>query len=60
MAGRGFGKTRCGSEFVLAEAMTRPGADFAIVAPTIGAARDVALEGTSGILRIAGRNEVAH
>ncbi len=60
MAGRGFGKTPCGSEFVLAEAMARPGADFAIVAPTIGAARDVALEGTSGILRIAQRDEVSH
>jgi phage terminase large subunit-like protein len=60
MSGRGWGKTRAGSEWLLAEAISRPGTDWAVVAPTFGAARDVCAEGTAGILRIAQRDEVAH
>ncbi|MEH6685537.1 MAG: terminase family protein [Qipengyuania sp.] len=52
LAGRGWGKTRTGAEdvawFGCAHAETR----IAIVAPTIGAARDVCVEGESGLLSV--------
>jgi len=51
MSGRGAGKTRTGNEWVhkMVEQVPR----VALVAPTSGAARDVLLEGESGLLRIA-------
>ena len=60
LAGRGFGKSRAGSEWILESALHHPQTDWAIVAPTFGAARDICIEGPSGILRIAGKREVAH
>lgn len=52
LAGRGWGKTRTGAEdvawFGCANAETR----IAIVAPTIGAVRDVCVEGESGLLSV--------
>ena len=49
-----------GSEWVLEGALTHPGTDWAIVAPTFGAARDICIEGPSGVLRVAGKGEVSH
>jgi phage terminase large subunit-like protein len=49
-AGRGFGKTRTGAEWIRARART--GGHWAIVAPTAADARDVMVEGSSGILAI--------
>lgn len=58
LAGRGFGKTRCGAEWVRSIATGRtplgPSSHsrIAIVAETAADARDVLVEGESGILRI--------
>ena len=51
LAGRGFSKTRTGAEQIRARA-TRTARRLALVAPTAGDARDVMVEGESGILAI--------
>lgn len=53
MAGRGFGKTRAGAEWVRMVADTDPGARIALVAASLGEARAVMVEGESGILACA-------
>ena len=50
MAGRGFGKTRAGAEWVRALADADPEARIALVAATLGEARSVMVEGESGLL----------
>lgn len=50
MAGRGFGKTRTGAEFVRTEIMANRARRVALVAPTAADARDVMVEGQSGLL----------
>ncbi|MDX2211058.1 MAG: terminase family protein [Sphingopyxis sp.] len=52
LAGRGFGKTRAGAEWVRAVALGRPGARIALVAETPAEARSVMVEGVSGLLNI--------
>jgi phage terminase large subunit-like protein len=52
LAGRGFGKTRTGAEHIRARATARTAGRFALVAPTAGDARDVMVEGESGILAV--------
>ena len=52
LAGRGFGKTRTGAELVRARAASGSARRIAFVAPTAADARDVMVEGESGILRI--------
>lgn len=51
LAGRGFGKTRTGAEDVADYGMRYPNSRIAIVAPTIGDARDTCVEGESGLYR---------
>ena len=53
MAGRGFGKTRAGSEWIYRLAGGKPGARIALVGATIHEARNVMVEGVSGLLRVA-------
>ncbi|MGE7371049.1 DNA-packaging protein [Neorhizobium sp. NPDC001467] len=55
MGGRGSGKTRAGSEWVHAVASAAPRSDLriALVAETLGDAREVMVDGASGICRIA-------
>ena len=53
LAGRGFGKTRSGAEFVRARIAARAARRIALVAPTEADARDVMVEGESGLLAIA-------
>ena len=53
MAGRGFGKTRAGSEWIHRLASGKPGARIALVGATIHEARNVMVEGVSGLLRVA-------
>ena len=53
MAGRGFGKTRAGSEWIYGLASGKPGARIALVGATIHEARNVMVEGVSGLLRVA-------
>lgn len=55
MGGRGSGKTRAGAEWVhaLASAEQRSNLRIALVAETLGDAREVMIDGVSGICRIA-------
>jgi len=50
MAGRGFGKTRAGAEWVRSVAESDPDARIALVGATLGEARSVMVEGESGLL----------
>jgi Terminase large subunit, T4likevirus-type, N-terminal len=52
MAGRGFGKTRAGSEWVRACADANPQARIALIGATLVEARAVMVEGESGLLAI--------
>jgi len=54
LAGRGFGKTRTGAEWLAENAWRHPGTRWAIVAPTFGDARDTCVEGESGLLHALG------
>lgn len=57
MAGRGFGKTRAGAEWVRAMAMAGVKGQIALVGETDDDTRHVMVEGPSGVLRIAPRHE---
>ena len=52
MAGRGFGKTKAGAEWVRHLAETGQAKRIALMAPTAAAIRNVMIEGQSGILAI--------
>lgn len=52
LAGRGFGKTRSGAEWVSAVAERHPEARIALVAANLAEARAVMVEGESGLLSI--------
>jgi predicted phage terminase large subunit-like protein len=53
LAGRGFGKTRTGAEWVRSEVQRGGARRLALVAPTAADVRDVMVEGESGILATA-------
>ena len=52
MAGRGFGKTRAGAEWVRERVSRGEGRRVALVAPTPDDVRNVMVEGVSGLLRV--------
>lgn len=52
IAGRGFGKTRTGAEYIRARVAGRTATRLALVAPTAADARNVMVEGESGVLSI--------
>lgn len=52
MAGRGFGKTRAGAEWVRAVAEAHPDARIALVAASLHEARSVMVEGESGLMAV--------
>lgn len=52
-AGRGFGKTRAGSEWVSELAQATPGGRFALVGATLDEVRRVMIEGRSGLIATA-------
>src|SRR5579883_2183900 len=52
LAGRGFGKTRTGAEWVRSKIESGQAKRIALVAPTAADARDVLVEGPGGILSI--------
>ncbi len=52
LAGRGFGKTRTGAEWIRSKVETEQCGRLAFVAKDPGEARDVMIEGESGILRV--------
>jgi phage terminase large subunit-like protein len=53
LAGRGFGKTRAGAEWIHGLAKARPGSRIALVGATIAEARSIMVEGVSGLLTVA-------
>jgi len=53
LAGRGFGKTRAGAEWVREIAETRPRMRIALVGATMAETRRVMVEGDSGLLAVA-------
>jgi phage terminase large subunit-like protein len=53
LAGRGFGKTRAGAEWITAVAKAHPGARLALVGATAHDAQGVMMEGESGLLAVA-------
>lgn len=55
MAGRGFGKTRTGAEFIRAEVQAGRMVRVALVGPTASDVRDVMVEGESGLLEVCRR-----
>jgi phage terminase large subunit-like protein len=57
MAGRGFGKTRMGAEWVRARAMEKADRRIAIIGATASDVRAVMVEGGSGLLSIAPEGE---
>jgi phage terminase large subunit-like protein len=59
LAGRGFGKTRAGAEWVLGLARAQPDASFALVAASADEARRVMVEGPSGLIASAPPRERA-
>ncbi|MGK6324521.1 DNA-packaging protein [Sphingomonas sp. DT-51] len=56
-AGRGFGKTRAGAEWVCAMARAQPRARIALVGATLDDAHQVMVEGPSGVLAVARAGE---
>lgn len=52
LAGRGFGKTRAGAEWVRHVASADPSARIALIGASLGEARAVMIEGDSGVLAI--------
>ena len=55
MAGRCFGKTRAGAEWIFRLANGKPGVRVALVGATIGDARSIMVEGVSGLVSVARR-----
>lgn len=53
MAGRGWGKTFVGSNWLAERALSESG-DYAVVAPTLGDAKKICVEGESGLLAALG------
>ena len=54
MAGRGFGKTRAGAEWLANQAVKYPKSNWAVVAATIADIRETCFEGESGLLQALG------
>lgn len=52
LSGRGWGKTRCGSEWIVWEALKRPRTRWAVIARTSADIRDTCFEGESGIISV--------
>src|SRR4029453_9498483 len=55
MAGRGFGKTRAGAEWIHRLATGRAGLRIALVGASIAETRGIMVEGVSGLLSVARR-----
>src|SRR5205809_3626303 len=55
MAGRGFGKTRAGAEWIFRLANGKPGVRVALIGATINDARSIMVEGVSGLVAVARR-----
>ena len=58
LAGRGWGKTRTGAEWVAERIRSFPGARIALVAETFSDGRDTMMEGESGLLSVLREDEL--
>lgn len=58
-AGRGFGKTRAGAEWIWARVRAQPDAQIALVGATLDEVAQVMVKGPSGLLATAGSGESA-
>ncbi|WP_339098347.1 terminase family protein (plasmid) [Deinococcus sp. VB142] len=58
LAGRGFGKTRTGAETIAQWARETPNGRFALIGQTYADARDVMVEGESGLLSVFDSSEL--
>ncbi|HZF94138.1 MAG TPA: terminase family protein [Allosphingosinicella sp.] len=56
-AGRGFGKTRAGAEWVMERVRACPGARIALVGGNLGEVERVMVKGPSGLIAVAGTGE---
>lgn len=52
LTGRGWGKTRTGAEWIVYEALTKPGTRWGVVARTFGDVRHTCFEGNAGIINV--------
>lgn len=59
LAGRGWGKTRTGAEWISDQARRFPGTRWAVVSPTFADARDTCVEGESGLRAVLPPDEIA-
>lgn len=66
LAGRGFGKSRAGSEWLIEQCIKHPldrhgfPTEWLVIAETTSDSRRICLEGPSGILRVLERREIQH
>src|SRR6188474_521498 len=66
LAGRGFGKSRAGSEWIVNQALTHPydrhgvATEWLVIAETLSDARTICMEGPAGILRVLDRRGIKH
>lgn len=58
LAGRGWGKTRTGAEWIKAQALAQANSRWAVVAPTFADIRDTCLEGESGLLSVIPKEQI--
>ncbi len=66
LAGRGFGKSRAGSEWVVNQVLKHPEdshgvpTEWLVIAETLSDARTICMEGPAGILRVLERRKIPH
>lgn len=66
LAGRGFGKSRSGSEWVVERVVKHPfdvtgtPTEWLVIAETLSDARTICMEGPAGILRVLERRQIKH
>ena len=58
MTGRGTGKTKAGSNWVLEMALSKPDIHVGVCAPTYDMVRSICFEGDTGIQTEAARNDI--
>jgi len=59
MAGRGWGKSKVGSNWIVHEALKQPETEWAILAPTFRDVSKTCIEGTTGVLAALNEGELA-
>jgi len=60
MSGRGFGKSLVGSTWLVKQALKFPGSEWAVFAPTFRDVRKTCLEGSTGVLKALGEDQLAN